>query len=53
MSHDILLEKADHYVIRGISNDYVKSYLSDRFPFLSICDCKTIKFDSVLGPLLF
>ena len=30
VSHDILLEKLDHYAIRGISNDWLRSYLSDR-----------------------
>ena len=61
MSHDILLEKLDHYGIRGISNDCFRSYLSDRSLFVSInsfnSDYKTIKYDvpqgSVLGPLLF
>ena len=61
VSHDILLEKLDHYGIRGISNDWFRSYLSDRSQFVSIngfnCDYKTIKYGisqgSVLGPLLF
>ena len=30
VSHDILLEKLDHYGIRGISNDWFRSYLNDR-----------------------
>ena len=29
-SHDILLEKLNHYSIRGISNDWFRPYLSDR-----------------------
>ena len=61
VSHDILLEKLDHYGIRGISNDWFRSYLSDRSQFVSIngfnSDYKTIKYGvpqgSVLGPLLF
>ena len=61
VSHDILLEKLDHYGIRGISNDWFRSYLSDRSQFISIngfnSDYKTIKYGvsqgSVLGPLLF
>ena len=61
MSHDILLEKLDHYDIRGISNDWFRSYLSNRSQFVSIngfnSDYKTIKYGvprgSVLGPLLF
>ena len=58
VSHDILL---DHYGIRGISNDWFRSYLSDRSQFVSInginSDYKTIKYGitrgSVLGSLLF
>ena len=61
MSHDILLEKLNHYGIRGILNDWFRSYLSDRSQFVSIngfnSDYKTIKYGvpqgSVLGPLLF
>ena len=61
MSHDILLEKLDHYGIKGISNDWFISYLNNRPQFFSIngfsFDYKTIKYGapqgSVLGPLLF
>ena len=55
------LKKLDHYGIRGISNDCFRSYLSNRFQFVSInsfnSDYKTIKYGVpqclVLGPLLF
>ena len=61
LSHSITLEKLDHYGIRGISNDWLRSYLSDRSQFVSIngfsSDYKTVKcgfpHGSVLGPLLF
>ena len=61
VSNDILLEKLDQYGIRATSNDWFRSYLSDRSQFVSIngfnCDYKTIKYGisqgSVLGPLLF
>ena len=61
VSHDILLEKLDHYGIRDISNDWFRSYLSNRFQFVCIngfnSDYKTIKYGvpqgSVLGLLLF
>ena len=47
VSHDILLEILDHYGVRGISNDWFRSYLSDRSQFFSIngfnSDYKTIK----------
>ena len=61
VNHDILLEKLDHYGVRGISNDWFRSYLSDRSQLVSIngfnSDYKTIKYGvpqgSVLGSLLF
>ena len=57
--HNILLKKLDHYGIRGISNDWLRSYLSDRIQFASMnsfnSDYKTMKFTvqqgSVLCPL--
>ena len=59
--HQILLAKLSHYGIRGVSNDWVKSYLSNRSQYVSIngydsslaainCD---VPQGSVLGPLLF
>ena len=61
VGHDILLEKLDHYGIRGISNDWFRTYLSDRSQLVSInglnSEYKTIQYgvpqSSVLGPLLF
>ena len=61
VSHDILLEKLNHYSVRGIANDWFRSYLSDRSQFVSIngfnSDYKTVKYGvpqgSVLRPLLF
>ena len=61
VSHDILLKKLNHYGIRGIANDWFRSYLSDRTQFVSIndfnSDYKTVKYGvpqgSVLGHLLF
>ena len=61
VSHDILLKKLDHFGIRGISNDWFRSSLSNGSQFVYIndfnSDYKTIKYGvphgSVLGPLLF
>ena len=61
VDHEILLRKLAHYGIRGISNEWFRSYLTDRKQFVSIngYDSNTIGTDigvpqgSVLGPLLF
>ena len=36
VDHGILLSKLDYYGIRGISNNWSKSYLSNRKQFVSI-----------------
>ena len=36
VEHQILLAKLSHYVIRGVSNDWFKSYLSNRSQYVSI-----------------
>ena len=61
VSHDIILEKLNHYDIRGIANDWIRSYVSDITQFVSVndfhSDCENVKYGvpqgSVLGPLLF
>ena len=61
VDHQILLAKLNHYGIRGVSNDWFKSYLSNRYQYVSIngyefglaaLNCG-IPQGSVLGPLLF
>ena len=61
VDHEILLSKLDYYGIRGISNNWFKSYLSNRKQFVSIngydsglaeINCGVPQC-SVLGPLLF
>ena len=59
VSHDILLEILNTYVITGISNGWFRSYLSDRTQFVVNglnSDYKTVKYGvpqvSVLGLLL-
>ena len=36
VEHDIILTKLEHYGVRGLANDWFKSYLSDRKQFVSI-----------------
>ena len=61
VDHQILLKKLDHYGVRGLSNKWFKSYLTNRQQFVSIngfnSNNKTMDYGvpqgSVLGPLLF
>ena len=56
-----MLAKLNHYVIRGVSNDWFKSYLSNWNHYVSICSFDSgltaincgISDGSVLGPVLF
>ena len=63
MDHQILLSKLNHYGVHGVSNDWFKSYLSNRSQYVSInmsqyeSGLAAINFSvpggSILGPLLF
>ena len=61
VDHQILLKKMEHYGIRGLANNWFKSYLTNRQQFVSIngfnSSKQTMKYGvpqgSVLGPLLF
>ena len=59
VDHKILLHKLEYYGIRGVCNDWFKSYLSDQKQFVSIngynSDLMSVNCGvpqgSVLGPL--
>ena len=60
VDHHILLKKLEHYGVRGISNKWFASYLSNRNQFVSINGYKSNLADvkcgvpqgSILEPLL-
>ena len=61
VDHEILLAKLSHYGIRGIANQWLKSYLSNRHQFVCLSNISSslkpiihgVPQGSVLGPLLF
>ena len=61
VDHNILLDKIQHYGIRGIAHKLFKSYLENRKQFVSISGAKSelasvsysVPQYFVLGPLLF
>ena len=61
VDHNILLKKLEYYGVRGLANDWFRSYLTNRQQYVSINGLNSkmlpMKFGvpqgSVLGPLLF
>ena len=61
VDHDIMIDKLEHYGIRGTANKWFKSYLAQRKQFVSIQGESSGKLPlkysvpqgSILGPLLF
>ena len=61
VNHSILTQKLDKYGIRGLSNDWIKSYLRNRKQFVSINNHESqlmniscgVPQGSILGPKLF
>ena len=61
VNHDILLHKLYAYIIRGVTHDWIKSYLSSRVQYVVYNDAESMKKyvtygvpqGSILEPLLF
>jgi len=61
LDHDLLLRKLNHYGVRGIAHEWLKSYLSNRKQFVQINDIRSNRLNilcgvpqgSILGPKLF
>ena len=61
IDHDILLHKLDHYGLRGVVNDWLRSYLNNRKQYVDLKHAKSrhnciscgVPQGSILGPLLY
>ena len=65
VTHSVLIEKLNHYGVRGVAENWIKSYLCGRKQIVNIGECESdcesdliqiscgVPQGSVLGPKLF
>ena len=49
IDHTLLLRKLRHYGIRGVSSDWLTSYLNNRLQYVSIDDCDSLYMNVTCG----
>ena len=50
VEHEIFLSKLDHYSVRGLTNNWFKSYLTDRKQYVSIHDNSSLSSNAYGAP---
>ena len=61
INHELLLKKLEYYGIRGVVNNWISNYLSNRQQYVQINECSSdllsikcgVPQGSILGPKLF
>jgi len=61
LNHNILLEKLEHYGVRGVASELLQNYLKNRYQYVSLNGTSStmreilcgVPQGSILGPLLF
>ena len=49
IDHKLLLTKLEHYGIRGVAYDWIKSYLCERKQYVSVNSCNSEAMNVVCG----